>query len=153
MCAMRTLGNILWFFLAGWELFLGYAIAGVIAFILIITIPFGVASFRIAGYVVWPFGRTVVAKPSAGLGSAIGNVIWLVLFGWWLALIHIVTGLLLGRHDHRHPAGPGELEDGAACALAAGARGRPGGGRPVPRGRHRGAGPVPPVIVRTGPRC
>ncbi len=95
MCAMRTLGNILWFFLAGWELFLGYAIAGVIAFILIITIPFGVASFRIAGYVVWPFGRTVVAKPSAGLGSAIGNVIWLVLFGWWLALIHIVTGFFL----------------------------------------------------------
>lgn len=92
---MRTLGNILWFFLAGWELFLGYAIAGVIAFILIITIPFGVASFRIAGYVVWPFGRTVVGKPSAGLGSAIGNVIWLVLFGWWLALIHIVTGFLL----------------------------------------------------------
>jgi uncharacterized membrane protein YccF (DUF307 family) len=92
---MRTLGNILWFFLAGWELFLGYVIAGLVAFVLIITIPFGVASFRIAGYVVWPFGRTVVRKPSAGVGSAIGNVIWLVLFGWWLALIHVVTGLLL----------------------------------------------------------
>ena len=95
MRGMRILGNILWFFLAGWGLFLGYAIAGVVAFILIITIPFGVASFRIAGYVVWPFGRTVVPKPSAGIGSAIGNVMWLVLFGWWLALMHIVSGLLL----------------------------------------------------------
>jgi uncharacterized membrane protein YccF (DUF307 family) len=92
---MRTLGNILWFFLAGWELFLGYAIAGLIAVVLIVTIPFGVASFRIAGYVVWPFGRTVVSKPTAGVGSAIGNVVWLVLFGWWLALIHVVTGALL----------------------------------------------------------
>lgn len=92
---MRTLGNILWFFLAGWELFLGYALAGLIGVILIVTIPFGVASFRLAGYVVWPFGRTVVTKPTAGVGSAIGNVIWLVLFGWWLSLLHIITGALL----------------------------------------------------------
>jgi uncharacterized membrane protein YccF (DUF307 family) len=92
---MRTLGNILWFFLAGWQLFLGYAVAGLVAVVLIITIPFGVASFRIAGFVVWPFGRTVVSKPTAGVGSAIGNVVWLILFGWWLALMHIVTGLFL----------------------------------------------------------
>lgn len=92
---MRTLGNILWFFLAGWQLFLGYAVAGLIAVVLIVTIPFGVASFRIAGFVVWPFGRTVVSKPTAGVGSAIGNVVWLILFGWWLALMHIVTGLFL----------------------------------------------------------
>lgn len=92
---VRILGNILWFFLAGWELFLAYVVAGLIGFILIVTIPFGIASFRIAGYVVWPFGRTVVDKPAAGVGSAIGNVLWLVLFGWWLALVHIITGLLL----------------------------------------------------------
>lgn len=92
---MRIIGNILWFFLAGWELFLGYVVAGAIAFILIITIPFGVASFRLAGFVVWPFGRTVLTKPTAGVGSAIGNLLWLVLIGWWLALIHIVTGALL----------------------------------------------------------
>ena len=92
---MRTLGNILWFFLAGWQLFLGYAVAGLVAVVLIITIPFGVASFRIAGFVVWPFGRTVVSKPTAGVGSAIGNVVWLILLGWWLALMHIVTGLFL----------------------------------------------------------
>ena len=92
---MRIIGNILWFFLAGWELFLGYAVAGLIAFILIITIPFGVASFRLAGFVVWPFGRTVLTKPTAGVGSAIGNILWLVLIGWWLALVHVVTGLFL----------------------------------------------------------
>lgn len=92
---MRTLGNILWFFLAGWQLFVAYALAGVIAVVLIVTIPFGVAAFRLAGYVVWPFGRTVVDKPTAGLGSAVGNVLWLVLVGWWLALSHVITGLLL----------------------------------------------------------
>ena len=95
MGAMRTIGNILWFILAGLELFLAYVVAGLVAFVLIVTIPFGVAAFRMAGYVVWPFGRTVITKPTAGLGSAIGNVLWLVLFGWWLALAHIVTGLFL----------------------------------------------------------
>jgi uncharacterized membrane protein YccF (DUF307 family) len=92
---VRTLGNILWFFIAGWGLFLAYAVAGLIAFVLIVTIPFAIASFRLAGYVVWPFGRTVVSKPTAGVGSAIGNVVWLVLFGWLIALVHLVTGLLL----------------------------------------------------------
>ena len=92
---VRTLGNILWFFLAGWELFLGYAIAGLVGFILIVTIPFGVAAWRIAGFVVWPFGRTVVTKETAGVGSALSNILWLVLFGWWLAALHIITGVFL----------------------------------------------------------
>lgn len=92
---MRTLGNVLWFILAGWELFFAYAIAGLVGFILIITIPFGVAAWRLAGFVVWPFGRTVLTKPTAGVGSALGNVVWVVLFGWWLALAHLVTGIFL----------------------------------------------------------
>lgn len=92
---MRILGNVIWFLLAGWELFIAYAVAGLVAVVLIVTIPFGVASFRLAGYVVWPFGRTVVTKDSAGVGSAVGNVVWLVLFGWWLALLHILAGLLM----------------------------------------------------------
>lgn len=66
---MRTLGNILWFLLAGLWLAIGYAVAGLIAFILIITIPFGIASFRLAGFVIWPFGRTVVWPRSAGCWS------------------------------------------------------------------------------------
>src|SRR4051812_9972490 len=92
---MRLLLNILWFVLCGLWMAIGYAIAALICFLLIITIPFGVASMRIAGFALWPFGRTVVRKPGAGAGSAIGNVIWLLLCGWWLALGHIVTGVFL----------------------------------------------------------
>src|SRR5262245_56150682 len=64
-------------------------------FILIVTIPFGIAALRIARYCLWPFGRTVVRREDAGVASAIGNVFWLVLCGWWLALGHVVTGVLL----------------------------------------------------------
>jgi uncharacterized membrane protein YccF (DUF307 family) len=92
---VRTIGNILWFVLAGWWLALSYLIAGVLACILIITIPFGIAAFRLAGYSVWPFGRRVVVARGAGLPSLVGNVIWIVLFGWELALLHVVAGLLL----------------------------------------------------------
>ena len=92
---MRTLGNILWFVLAGWWLAIGYAVAGIVAFILIITIPFGIASFRLAGFVVWPFGRTVVWQRQAGFWSLLGNIIWLVVVGWELAIAHLVAGLLL----------------------------------------------------------
>jgi uncharacterized membrane protein YccF (DUF307 family) len=70
-----------------------YTIAAVICFVLIITIPFGVAALRIAGFALWPFGRTLVRKPDAGVASGIGNIIWLVLCGWWLALGHLVTGI------------------------------------------------------------
>jgi uncharacterized membrane protein YccF (DUF307 family) len=92
---VRTIGNILWFLLAGWWLALGYVLAGLLAIVLIITIPFGIASFRLAGYVVWPFGRTVVVSREAGIWSLVGNVIWIILFGWELALIHLAAGLLL----------------------------------------------------------
>jgi uncharacterized membrane protein YccF (DUF307 family) len=92
---MRTLGNVLWLVLAGWWLALGYAVAGLVAFILIVTIPFGVASFRLAGFVLWPFGRTVEWRRSAGVFSLIGNIVWLIVVGWELALAHLLAGLLL----------------------------------------------------------
>lgn len=92
---MRTLGNIIWFVLAGVWLALGYVIAGIISCILIVTIPFGIASFRLAGYVIWPFGRTVVWKREAGLWSLLGNIVWLVVVGWELAIAHLVAGVLL----------------------------------------------------------
>jgi uncharacterized membrane protein YccF (DUF307 family) len=92
---MRLLGNILWFVLAGLWLFLAYAIAAFFCFIFIITIPFGVAALRIALYGVWPFGRTVVPQAGKGAGSTVGNVLWFILGGWWLALVHIITGVLL----------------------------------------------------------
>jgi uncharacterized membrane protein YccF (DUF307 family) len=64
-------------------------------FILIITIPFGIASARMALFCVWPFGRTLVRRADAGAGSLIGNVIWFLLAGWWLAIGHLVTGVLM----------------------------------------------------------
>ncbi|KQY41941.1 YccF domain-containing protein [Cellulomonas sp. Root137] len=90
---MKTLLNIIWLVLAGFWLALGYVLAGIICCILIVTIPFGIASFRMASYALWPFGRTVVDKPTAGAWSVIGNVIWVIVAGWWLALMHIVTGI------------------------------------------------------------
>ena len=92
---MRVVLNVIWFVLCGLWMALGYLVAAVLAFVLIVTIPFGVAALRIALFALWPFGRTVVKRPTAGAGSAIGNILWLVLFGWWLALGHVITGALL----------------------------------------------------------
>ncbi len=92
---MRTIGNVLWLVLAGWWLALGYAVAGVLAFVLIVTIPFGIAAFRLADFVLWPFGRTVVWGRNMGLWPALGNVVWILLFGWELAVAHLLAGLIL----------------------------------------------------------
>lgn len=91
---MRTLLNIIWFLFSGLWLAIGYALAGILCCILIITIPFGIASFRIAGYVLWPFGRTVVEKPS-GDGAIVGNIIWLIFAGVWIAIAHVGTAIAL----------------------------------------------------------
>ncbi|HET6738780.1 MAG TPA: YccF domain-containing protein [Kribbella sp.] len=92
---MKTLLNLIWLVLAGFWLAIGYALAGIICCVLIVTIPFGIASFRIAGYTLWPFGRTVVDKRSAGAGALLGNLIWIVFAGWWLALGHLAPGIAL----------------------------------------------------------
>src|SRR5512138_318152 len=92
---MRTILNLIWFFLSGFWLALGYFTAAVLCFILIITIPFGVAAWRIGVFALWPFGKKVIAKPTAGVGSAVGNVIWILIAGIWLALGHLVTGVAL----------------------------------------------------------
>jgi uncharacterized membrane protein YccF (DUF307 family) len=92
---MKTLLNLIWLVLSGFWMALGYAVAGLICCVLIVTIPFGIASFRMASYALWPFGRTLVDKPTAGAGAMLGNIIWIVVAGWWLALGHLVTGFLL----------------------------------------------------------
>ncbi|HXB15768.1 MAG TPA: YccF domain-containing protein [Solirubrobacteraceae bacterium] len=92
---MRLILNIIWFVLAGLWMALAYLVAALICFILIITIPFGIASLRIARFALWPFGKTVVDKTDAGAASLIGNVLWILLCGWWLALGNLVAGLLL----------------------------------------------------------
>ena len=92
---MRTIGNVLWLVLAGFWLAIGYVVAGVLACILIITIPFGIASFRLANFVLWPFGRTTTWRRDAGVWSVIGNIVWIIFFGWELALVHLIGGALL----------------------------------------------------------
>ena len=92
---MRLVLNVIWFVLSGLWLAIGYAFAALICFLLIVTIPFGIAALRIAAYALWPFGSTVVKRADAGVASGIGNVIWVLLCGWWLALAHLVTGVAL----------------------------------------------------------
>ena len=87
--------NAIWLVLEGLWMAIAYVIVGLVCFVLIITIPFGIAAWRIAGYVLWPFGRTIERRPGAGLASVIGNVVWVVLFGWWLAVGHLIAGVLL----------------------------------------------------------
>jgi uncharacterized membrane protein YccF (DUF307 family) len=92
---MRAILNIIWLVFEGIWMAIAYFFVGLICFILIITIPFGIASWRIANYVLWPFGRSIDRRPEAGVASLIGNIIWIILFGWELALGHLITGVLL----------------------------------------------------------
>ena len=90
---MRTLLNIIWVIFGGFWLWLEYMFFGIIACVLIVTIPAGIASFRIAGYALWPFGRTVVARPDAGAMSGLGNLIWFLVAGVWWAIGHLTTAV------------------------------------------------------------
>jgi uncharacterized membrane protein YccF (DUF307 family) len=92
---MRVLLNVIWLVFGGLWLALGYLLAAVVCFILIITIPFGFAALRIASYALWPFGRTIIRKPGVRPGALIANIIWVVLFGIWLAIGHLVTALAM----------------------------------------------------------
>jgi uncharacterized membrane protein YccF (DUF307 family) len=92
---MRLILNVVWLVLCGWWMAILYALAGIVCFILIITIPFGIAAFRIANYVLWPFGRSIEVRRDAGLGSLIGNIIWIILIGWWLAVGHLTSAIAL----------------------------------------------------------
>src|SRR5690606_17382557 len=92
---MKTILNVIWLVLSGFWLFLGYALAAVIMCVLIVTIPWGIASWRIGVYSLWPFGKTVIDKPGTGLGAMLGNIIWVVLAGFWIAIGHILSGVAL----------------------------------------------------------
>jgi uncharacterized membrane protein YccF (DUF307 family) len=92
---VRLVLNLIWLVFGGLWLALGYAIVALVMFILIITIPFGIAASRMALFCLWPFGRTLVRRRDAGAGSMIGNIIWFVLAGWWLALGHLLSGVLM----------------------------------------------------------
>ena len=96
---MRLLGNIIWLLFGGLATGIGWWIAGVLAAITIIGIPFAIAAFRIGTFSLWPFGREIVDRPEGEAGRLLillGNIIWIVLGGIWLALAHLFFALLLG---------------------------------------------------------
>ena len=92
---MRLVLNIVWLVFGGLWMAVGYLLAALLCFLLIVTIPFGFASLRIASYTLWPFGRTIVDKPTAGTGALIGNVVWVLLFGIWLAIGHLASAVAM----------------------------------------------------------
>jgi uncharacterized membrane protein YccF (DUF307 family) len=93
---MRLIGNILWVVLGGLFLALGYALAGLLMFVFVITIPFGIQAFKLASFSLWPFGRVLVARPGAGRATSfVGNVLWFVFGGLWMAIGHLFSALLL----------------------------------------------------------
>lgn len=93
MGLLRVVLNVIWLVFGGIWLALAYVLAGVICCILVVTIPWGIASFRIANYVLWPFGRTAVSRPTAGVGSLLGNVVWILVAGIWLVIGHVLTAV------------------------------------------------------------
>ena len=93
---MKTIGHILWFVLSGLWLAIGYFLAGLVCCITIIGIPFGIQAFKLAGFALWPFGRTVVRQQTeSSVLETVFNVIWLLLFGWGLFIAALGTALLL----------------------------------------------------------
>ena len=91
---MKAILNVIWLLFGGIWLALGYVAAGIVCCLLIVTIPFGIASFRIASYALWPFGRTVVDNGrGTGVLATLGNVIWVIVAGIWIAIGHVLTNM------------------------------------------------------------
>ena len=90
---MKLIGNIIWFLFGGIEMAFAWFIAGCILSITVIGLPLGLQCLKIAGFVMWPFGRSVTIG-EFGVGGLLLNIIWLLFFGWELAIAHVVTGLI-----------------------------------------------------------
>jgi uncharacterized membrane protein YccF (DUF307 family) len=116
--AVRLALNIIWLVLAGIWLAVGYLIAALIMFITIIGIPFGVQAVKLAILALWPFGRTLVPRRNRLKGlSVVGNVLWFILVGWWLALGHLIVGCLLCLTIIGIPLGLGSFKMAGAALV------------------------------------
>lgn len=140
---MRFVGNVIWLVLAGVWLAIGYVVAGIVNCLFIVTIPFGVQAFKLAGYSLWPFGRVVVDRPdaSAALGC-VGNVIWFLTGGLWMALAHLLTGALLCLTIVGIPLGVANFKLAGLALAPFGKEVVPARGGPAPAGAYgvRGLG-------------
>lgn len=92
---MKTLGNIVWFLLAGLWSWLAWSIAGFLLCLTIIGIPFGLQCFKIAQFGLFPFGREIDLSSATGCGSFLWNILWFLFFGWELALLHLTSAFFL----------------------------------------------------------
>jgi uncharacterized membrane protein YccF (DUF307 family) len=92
---VKTIGNILWFVFVGLWAAISWWITGAILVVLIVTAPFGRQCFKLANLNLWPFGRTTVIDPTAPKLGVVGQVLWVILAGWWLALGYIIGGAML----------------------------------------------------------
>ena len=92
---MRTIGNIIWVVFGGFFVFLEYLFGGIVLCLTIVGIPFGIQTFKLAQLALWPFGKEIEYMDYApGCLSTILNIIWLLFGGIWIALTHLVFGLL-----------------------------------------------------------
>lgn len=99
---MSTLGNFLWFVFGGLVIGLVLFILGAVAFVTVIGIPWGRACFVLGNFAFFPFGREVISRKTlnqskdigTGIFGSLGNIVWLLVAGWWLALIQVLLGLI-----------------------------------------------------------
>ena len=132
---MKTVLNVVWFVLAGFWLALGYVLAAILLGITMIGLPFAKQSLKLARYALWPFGWALVRSPDRFVTlSAIGNVLWFVLAGWWLALGHVITGVALCLTIIGIPLGIADFKMAGAALVPF--------GRAVVRARELNAGMV-----------
>jgi uncharacterized membrane protein YccF (DUF307 family) len=132
---MKTVLNIIWLVLAGLWLAAGYLLAAILLAITVIGLPFAKQSLKLARYALWPFGRALVQSPTRYKGlSVVGNVLWFVLAGWWLALAHRLTGIALCLTSIGIPLGIADFKMAGAALVPF--------GRTVVRARELNAGMV-----------
>jgi uncharacterized membrane protein YccF (DUF307 family) len=96
LTVVNTLGNLVWLVFGGFVTALGYVVGGAILCFTIVGIPFGLQCFKLAEFILWPFGRMAVSTPSSGgCLATVLNLVWLVFGGFWIAIAHLVFGMLL----------------------------------------------------------
>ena len=91
---LRLVGNVLWVLFGGLFMAIGWMLAGILSALTIIGIPWAIAAFRIADYSLWPFGREMIDRKQGSAMktmSLIGNIVWVVIGGWWIALDHLFS--------------------------------------------------------------
>ena len=123
---------------------MAWLIAALIMAITIIGLPWCFAAFRIALYTFLPFGQEMRSRPDAGVLSVLGNIIWFVLAGWWLAIIHLVLAVGLAMTIIGIPFAWAHLK-------LAGASLAPVGTEIVPRGSPRAGRDAKPRPSRAAP--